>query len=140
MHQEDVHIHSTSLLLKSAFLGWGMILLFVILNSYGSFILKNQVQKIGEWQFTSFRSVISYFFILFSSWKTWTGVGAISGGTGAWLIALNNLELSRAYPVAIGINLLITIFFSIVFFNESLSLSKILGVVLIMTGVIALFK
>lgn len=125
---------------KSAILGWGMVFLYVVLNSYGSLALKNQIQKLGSWNFTTARSYYSYFFALLSSWQTWVSLGAISSATGAWIIALANLELSRAYPVAIGLNLLVVVTLSLMLYQEPVSLSKIVGVVLILAGVVALFR
>ena len=126
--------------MKAFMLGWGMVVLYVVLNSFGSLTLKNQVQEIGQWSFTTTRSYFAYFIALFSSWKTWISIGAITAATGAWIVALANLELSRAYPVAIGLNLLIVVTLSFFVFHEPISISKILGAVLILSGVICLFR
>jgi multidrug transporter EmrE-like cation transporter len=129
-----------ALTVKTFILGWGMVLAYVALNSFGALALKNQVQKLGPWSFTSAKSVFSYFFLLFSSWKTWAAVGAICAATGAWIMALGHLELSKAYPVAIGLNLVITVAAAFFIFNEPLTLQKIAGVVLIMAGALILFR
>jgi len=121
-------------------LGWGMVFLYVALNSYGALALKDQIQKLGQWQFTGLRSYCSYFFALFSSWRTWVSVGAICAATGAWIIALAHLELSKAYPVAIGLNLLIVVGLSLLAYQEPFTVSKVAGVVLIIAGVVALFR
>ncbi len=125
---------------KLFMLGWGMVFLYVIFNSYGALILKNQVQKLGGWNFTTSRSYLSYFWTLFSQSQTWFGVGAICAATGAWMIALTHLELSKAYPVAVGLNLLIIVGMSLLYFHEPLTLYKGLGVFLIICGVIILFR
>ena len=130
----------TALIIKSFILGWGMVLCYTIFNSYGALVLKNQVQKLGTWNFTTAMSYFSYFRSLFSSFQTWLGLGAIGVATGAWIIALANLELSRAYPIAIGLNLLIIVGSSFIHFHEPLTLSKIIGIGLILCGVVVLFR
>jgi len=140
MRQKEDLIISMPLTLKSFLLGWGMVLFYVILNSYGALVLKNQIQKLGEWNFTTIRSYVSYFLALFASWQTWIGLGALFASTGTWIIALANLELSKAYPVAIALNLLVIVGLSILYNQETLTYSKIIGVILITAGAIALFK
>jgi multidrug transporter EmrE-like cation transporter len=127
-------------LFKSFVLGWGMVLLFVLFNSLGAFMIKTQVQKLGAFAFATPKSVFSYFYALFSSLKTWIGLMAVSLGTGAWILALANLELSKAYPVAVGLNLLVVVALAMLLFHEPLTFYKILGISLIFSGVIFLFQ
>ena len=115
---------------KPFLLGWGMILVYVILNSFGTFQFKTQIQKLGSF------SLFSYFFSLFSSYQTWIGLISISIATGAWILALAHLELSKAYPVAIGFNLLVIVSISSVSFHEPITFSKCIGTVLIFIGAI----
>lgn len=126
--------------LKSFVLGWGMVLTYVLFNAFGTVTFKMEIQKLGIWSFSSPQSVISYFLALFSSWQTWVGLVSISIATGAWIIALAHLELSRAYPVAIGINLLILVGISVIHFQEPMTFSKILGALLIFSGTVFLFR
>lgn len=130
----------TTVVIKTSILGWGMVLTYVILNSIGSFALKTQVQKLGSWTFSGPSSIFSFFITLFSSWQTWIGISAISIATGAWIMALSHLELSKAYPVAVGLNLLIILGISLLYFQETLTLSKIAGTVLIFAGISCLFR
>lgn len=125
---------------KSFVLGWGMIALFVVFNALGSTIIKNQIQNMGSWHFGTIRSVLYYFLTLFSSWKTWAGLFCVGMGTGTWIIALAHLELSRAYPIAIGFNLLVIVTLSIFHFHEPLTFSKLVGTFLIFAGVVFIFR
>lgn len=126
--------------LKSFVLGWGMVFTYILFNSFGTITFKMEIQKLGTWPFSSLQSVISYFLALFSSWQTWVGLVSISIATGAWIIALAHLELSKAYPVAIGVNLLILVGISVIHFQEPITFSKILGTLLIFSGTIFLFR
>ncbi|MBX7066631.1 MAG: hypothetical protein K1X28_05320 [Parachlamydiales bacterium] len=125
---------------KTLSLGWGMVAVFVVFNALGAIIIKTQIQKMGEWHFNSIKSVISYFWVLFSAWQTWAGLMTIAMGTGAWMMALAHLELSKAYPVAIAFNLIIVVSVSLLHFQEPFTLSKIFGIFLILTGSTFLFR
>lgn len=126
--------------LKTFALGWGMVISYVVFNSFGALTFKTQVQKLGSWHFSNIQSVFSFFLTLFSSWGTWVGLTSITIATGAWILALAHLELSKAYPVAIGVNLLIVVGMSLLHFQEPLTFSKMLGTFFIFTGVIFLFR
>ncbi|HSX12813.1 MAG TPA: hypothetical protein VLE96_00110 [Chlamydiales bacterium] len=126
--------------LKSPLLGWGMVLLFVILNITGALLLKNQIQKLGSWEFTSIRSLPLFFTQLFFSWTTLVAIGSLFASTIAWSLALANLELSKAYPVAIGLNFLLIMLSATFFYGESIGLQKLSGILLILLGIISLLK
>ena len=126
--------------MKAFTLGWGMVFLFVVFNSFGSMMIKTQVQSLGSWNFSTPQSIFSYFFTLFSSLKTWIGLAAVSIATASWIIALAKLELSKAYPVAVGLNLLVVVAISLIRFHEPLTICKMVGIFLVFTGVIFLFR
>lgn len=115
------------LTLKSALLGWGMILFFVVFNSFGTWVLKTQIQKIRY-------GSSSFFLSLFSFWQSWIGLASISLAMGAWMIALSHLELSRAYPAAIGLNLIVIVTLSLFHFHEPITFPKILGILFLLFG------
>lgn len=126
--------------MKALALGWGMIFFYVLFNSFGSLMLKVEVQKLGNWNFSSIQSGVSFFAALFSSWRAWLSLISISIATCAWIVALANLDLSKAYPVAIGFNLLIVVGMALFYFREPLTISKIAGTFFIFSGVLLLFR
>lgn len=126
--------------LKPFVFGWGMVFMYVLFNSFGTLTFKTQVQKLGAWDFSTHQAILSFFASLFSTWQTWVGLLSISISTCAWILALGHLELSRAYPVAIGFNLLIVVGMSFTHFQEPVTFSKMLGTFFIFTGVIFLFR
>lgn len=116
-----------------------MVLGYVFLNSLGAIVLKMQIEKLEAPLLSYASSYISFFYSLVSSWKTWVGLASIFAATGAWMIALSIFELSRIYPIAISLNLLIVTAFSIGFYHERLSTLKLFGIIVIMLGVVILF-
>lgn len=125
---------------KSSALGWTMVLFFVVLNVFGAFVLKNEIYKLGSWNFSSLRTFLIFFIKFVSSGKIITAMGALFGSTIAWSIALANLELSRAYPVGVGLNFLIIMISSIFFFGECLTIYKLFGGFFVLLGVVFLLK
>ena len=61
----------------------------------------------------------------------------LSGVT--WMIAMTKFEISYAYPFTLLGLILVTIF-SILFFNESINLFKIIGIITICFGVVIISK
>lgn len=52
-----------------------------------------------------------------------------------WLFVLSRMELSKAYPL-VSLGYVITLFLGFIFLNEPISLSKIIGILFIIIGVI----
>jgi multidrug transporter EmrE-like cation transporter len=118
---------------KTILLSWGMVFVFVVLNSFGALAIKNEIIKIGN---LKPQSISAYFYLLFISWRTWLGLFSIAVGTCAWMLSLAQLEMSKAYPVAIGLNLLIIVGVSLLCFNEPMTFFKMLGIFFIAIGVL----
>lgn len=57
-----------------------------------------------------------------------------------WIIILERVPLSSAYPVAIGLTLIFSIISSIIFLNEVISFMKATGIFMILLGVILIFR
>lgn len=58
----------------------------------------------------------------------------------AWVAILERAPLSTAYPVAIGLTLLFSIISSVFVLNETISLVKSSGIILILLGIILIFR
>ena len=52
----------------------------------------------------------------------------------SWMAALSRLEISRAYPF-MGLSFVIVLIMSGVFFGEAITTAKIVGVLLVVTGI-----
>ena len=123
---------------KAFMLGWGMVLIYVLLNSCGGLLIKMQVQGVGPCDTSAPKSILVYFIKILSQFKSWIGLCSVSLATCAWILALSQLELSKAYPVAIGLNLIVIVAVSIVQFQEVLNFSKIAGIILMFLGTLFL--
>ena len=101
---------------------------------YGQLIVKWQVGQAGALP-AGITDRAEYFLRLFvSPWMltAWAGVGVAAV---CWVYALTKFELSRAYPFMSATFVLVLIG-SAVFFNEHLSVLKVLGLTLIVAGLV----
>ncbi len=119
----------------NSILSWGMVFCYVILNSLGAILIKHRINQLGIVNFDSFGTVVRYFFNLMTSCEVIFGFIAIFVGAITWMIALSRLELSIAYPLAIGSNFLIIVATSVILFAEPMTAYKIYGIVLILIGI-----
>ncbi len=56
-----------------------------------------------------------------------------------WIKVISTMELSRAYP-SIGVSYVIIFAFSVLFFRETVTSAKVLGIILISGGVVLLHQ
>ena len=57
----------------------------------------------------------------------------------SWMIAMSKFDISYAYPFTI-LGFVFVLFFSIILFNEPLTWSKIIGILLIISGIVIISK
>jgi multidrug transporter EmrE-like cation transporter len=74
-----------------------------------------------------------------AAWVPFLEVGAGAtlylGAFAVWLVILSRIELSVAYPVAIGLTLVFVSVSGALLLKESIDLGRVLGIVLILAGI-----
>ena len=68
------------------------------------------------------------------------GSGLYFGAFGLWLLILSRMELSVAYPIAVSLTLVFTAIGGSMLLGEVLSPLRILGLVLVFLGIVALVR
>lgn len=116
-------------------LSWGMVLAYIVFNSFGALIIKYKINEMGTIQLSSFRFVIKYFYELIKSPLIICGIFSIFISAFVWMVALSRMQISIAYPVAVGLNFIVVVTVALIFFKEHLSVEKIIGIVLIFISV-----
>ena len=116
-------------------LSWGMVLAYIVFNSFGALIIKYKINEMGTIQLSSYRFVIKYFYELIKSPLIICGIFSIFISAFVWMVALSRMQISIAYPVAVGLNFIVVVTFALIFFKEHLSVEKIIGIVLIFISV-----
>ena len=116
-------------------LTWGMVILYVVFNASGALLIKHKMLKMKPMSFDHSHSVFQYFFQLLTSVEGIVGLTFIFGSAFAWMIALSKMELSLAYPIAVGLNFLLVLVFSYLLHGEILTTKQAVGVALILAGI-----
>jgi drug/metabolite transporter (DMT)-like permease len=114
--------------------GFAYIVGTVLFTVYGQIVLKWRVAKVG-----ALPAVFSHkiFFLLSVIWDPWVLSGLVAGFLAflCWMAALTEFELSYAYPF-MSLSFLLVLVFSTILFQEPLTVSKVVGVGLIVAGII----
>ena len=104
---------------------------YVVLNSAGALLIKSKVNQLGAANLENFSVMMTYFGNLLLSPKIWIGLSSILIAGMTWVIALSYLDLSLAYPLAVGLNFLVVIGCSFLLYKENAHPYKIIAVALV---------
>lgn len=109
------------------------ILLTILLTVYGQLIFKWCARLAGEMPDTI--TLKAYYLIkfLFNPWIISAYLAAVLASV-FWFLALTKFDLSYAYPF-MSLSFVFVLILSGVFFNESITLHKVAGVLLILIGI-----
>ena len=110
-----------------------LILLAVVLNTGAQVVLKTGLQNIGHFEFTVGNAVPVFLKMIVSPYII-SGISFYVFSLVVWLMTLSRVEVSFAYPMsALGYVLTATVGYFL--FNENVTLTRIIGIVVIMVGV-----
>lgn len=84
-------------------------------------------------------SALTMLSAIFSSWQVLTAVALLLASSTLWLIGLSKAELSFAYPL-LGTGYALVAFISWIIFNEALGITRIIGIITIITGVVMMSR
>lgn len=117
---------------------WILILSGVLLNSMAQILLKAAMQKIGPFDF-SFQILVSLLPQLLANYYLWLGFVCYGISIMVWLLVLSRVEVSFAYPL-VSIGYIINAIAAYCLLNETLSLTRIAGIGVIMFGVLLISR
>lgn len=117
-------------------LGWGMVVLTIILTVAGQIIVKWQVAKAGV-PAAGLREVVIWVIqTALNPWLLLVGCMVVMAG-GAWFVAMSRLPLSHTYPV-MGMSFPLVLMGSVVLLGETISPLHVAGTALVFAGVVVL--
>ena len=110
-----------------------LILIFasILLGVIGQLSMKKGMVNVGEISVTELFGK-KLFSVVFEKF-VFIGIALYLISAAFWLVILSQEELSFAYPL-IGIGYIVTAILAKIFFHESLTMFKILGIILIVVG------
>jgi drug/metabolite transporter (DMT)-like permease len=116
----------------------GLIYVFltILLSVYTQLIIKWQIIKVGALP-TPISS--KFVFLLQLLFNPWIISGFVAGFIAAlfWMMAMTKLELSYAFPF-VSLSFVLVFILSLLFFHETFTIQKLLGLLMIVGGVVVL--
>lgn len=114
---------------------WMYVVLSVLLGVTGQLLMKKGMLIVGELSLSSFSSIYEamlnpHVLLGFSCY----GISSV-----LWLVAISKLPLSQAYP-ALSAGYILVVVASYFFFNEPMTMYKLIGISLICVGVLMIGK
>jgi multidrug transporter EmrE-like cation transporter len=106
----------------------------ILLGVYGQMILKWQTGKAGAFPASTADRLDYLRHVLLNPWVISALCGAALAAV-AWIAALSQLELSRVYPF-VSASFVLVLLLSALIFHEALTPLKLIGAVLIVSGLI----
>lgn len=119
-------------------MGYLFVLLTIALTVYGQLVIKWQVQLAGPLPDDTPGRVRFLVGLMLNPWM-WTVFAAAVGAMVAWMGAMTKFELSKAYPY-MALNFVLVGLASVWLFNESLTMPKVVGVLLIAAGLVVMTR
>src|SRR5882762_4426832 len=110
------------------------ILSTVLFTVYGQLIVKWQVSAAGALPATLSRKVLFLGSLILNPWII-SGIVSAFFAMLCWLAAMTKFELSYAYPF-MSLAFVLVLILSAVLFHETVSMPKVLGVALVVSGII----
>lgn len=109
------------------------ILFTILLTVYGQLTIKWQVISAGEIPQLPSEKMMYFIKLLINPWVISTFAAAFLAGI-SWMIAMNRLQLSYAYPF-LSLSFVFVLILSSLIFYEPITWQKVVGLVFIMLGV-----
>lgn len=108
-----------------------LIFISILLAVIGQLSMKKGMINVGQ---ISLKELFTkrFFSVVFEKF-VFIGIVIYVSSAALWLVILSQEELSFAYPL-IGIGYIVTAILAKIFFHESLTMFKILGIILIVVG------
>ncbi len=107
-----------------------LIVLTVIINTFGQFVVKTGVNRVGAVSLIDIHSIVR----ALSSWLVLSGFAIYFVSAILWIGILSRTELSWAFPL-LSLSYVITVLLSPVVFHESFSVQRLVGTLVICLGV-----
>jgi multidrug transporter EmrE-like cation transporter len=111
----------------------------IFFTVYGQLILKWRINDYGVLPDGILEKTQFLFNLLLDPW-IFSGFASAFVASFFWMAAMTKFDVSHAYPIIVGGLAILTSVFAVIFLKESVSLYKVMGVILIVAGVFFLSK
>ena len=104
----------------------------IVLTCYGQLMIKWRVGRAGHFPAGTSERVHYILRLLASPWVLSAFLAAFVAAL-AWFVALSQFQLSSVYPF-VSLTFVLVLFLSAAFFGESITVPKVVGLVLVLAG------
>ncbi len=111
-----------------------LVLTSVVLSALAQIILKSGMAASAIQTSLTTQSGILVVTTIFSSWRILAGLSVYFLSAAVWLLVLSRMDVSLAYPF-VGLGFVITMLLGWLVRGEILSLNRVTGTLLIVTGI-----
>lgn len=108
---------------------YGILLLAVLMLTAGQIFQKLAVERTGGGDWNSER-----YLLILRRPELYLALGSLGLGTAIWLVVLYQLDVSKAFPF-VSLSQVLIVITARVFFRETVSLRRWVGVILIAIGI-----
>lgn len=124
---------------KTIAFSWSLILIAATVDVIAVLVIKNRINFLGPVKFTSILDTINYAVNIIATPKTFLAAVFFFISPILFAFAISRINLSSAYPVAIGITTIALTIGSVIFLSENISHGKILGILTIIFGIFLVY-
>jgi len=122
----------------TSFFPWLMVIGTVLLTGYGQLVLKWQVNVVSPAPFSFASNWPPLLILLLRPWVISAFVAAF-GASLCWMLALQRLQLSKAYPF-MALNFVFVSLMAVPLFGEVMTFNKTAGLTIIVFGLVVLSR
>lgn len=117
---------------------FGLLLIAIVMTNVGELLLKHGMTMHGEMSLHP-ETLVPTMFRTFTNPFVLAGFVLVFGASIFWLAVLSRVELSWAYPM-LSLGYVLVVILSALFLNETITLGRVLGILIIISGVFVLFR
>lgn len=115
------------------------LLLAIVTAAVGNLLLKGGMLRIGKLTFLG-ENIITEIVKIFTNPFILIGLSFYVTGFFFWLKVLSTEDLSRVYPILVSSAITAILIGSSIFFKETISFTRLVGVIVIILGIYLVFK
>ena len=116
---------------------WILLLITIVLTALANLMLKSAAIKSQE-DNGGEKGVVANICEIFNSPSLMLGIFCLGVAVVAYAVALRSISLSVAYPIMTSSVIVLVTAWSVIFFGEPLTVVKVVGAVIIISGVVLL--
>jgi multidrug transporter EmrE-like cation transporter len=122
--------------IKKLIMTWGIALISALLNAYGTLIIKYALNQLGDSKFDNFSMGLDYAMNFLKSPLALSGVLALIISAVLMIVSYSQMDVTIAFPAIMGLNFMLIGIFGFLLLNETFSIYKIIGILLVMISIV----